>query len=323
MSAGAGIMQEVTQAAAGEDDDSTHQLQSTGDLAAALMAAATFSQEEQMRMIIDLISTGDQMVARAVQVQVAAVLACRDQTPAEPATTAAVAATTDPEAQATRMWQNFEDAKQKIPKALGSIVDAEQVCGGYEPSLREAAHRLSNAFEGPEGLALNAGDAQRLIGRILALCEPAFEKALKGAKKNVNDIVVSACKAMCVDLKDRNAFIVKMTEAYRGDLDKEVLCELLNAYRQDPSNQECGFLSNAQQNASLRPNGKARPRKRRYAKGGEDDQPQGGSGACGSSESPPNFWIPSELLAEPDTVSNLSVSAPAFISIAHLNYQPP
>ena len=95
-------------------------------------------------------------------------------------------------------------------------------------------------------------------------CPLDAEKAVKKADRDVRDVVVLRCRARCTNLKDREGFLEKATEAYDGQLDKEIRAQLLLAYHKDPKNKERGFVSNNQVAAERR--GGPRPRRRRKSK---------------------------------------------------------
>ena len=246
---------------------------------AAVAAAATFCPNEMVMFVQSLIST-DQLVAQAVHAQVNAVMTHRQETGQEqamPQQSAAAAAVTNVAAEQLRQ-RAIEKAQDKIPEALRSIEEAEEACGGDDPDLQEARRRLQ---ERTDPLARGAADAQRLVHRTLSRCAASAEKAIKKADRDVRDIVVLRCRACCADPKDRDGFLVKATEAYEGDLDKEVRAQLLLAYHKDPTNQQNGFVSNNQVAADRR--GGPRLRRRRHA---SDKDKQASSGACSSHQQP-------------------------------------
>ena len=119
--------------------------------------------------------------------------------------------------------------------------------------------------ETTEPLGRGAANAQQLIHEVPMRCPPAAEKAVKKADRDVRDVVVLRCRARCTNLKDREGFLDKATEAYDGQLDKEIRAQLLLAYHKDPKNKKRGFVSNNQVAAERR--GGPRPRRRRKSKG--------------------------------------------------------
>ena len=235
---------------------------------------ATMSQAE-MRMVFEgFVNTGSmtddqkQLLKNLME----GVLAQRDaagaaeEVEAAP-NTAAAAASVSTETAAQMQQKAREDAEAKVAIAVKSIDEAEKACGGHEPDL-VAAKNLLQAQTQP--LAAGAAQAQRLIHKVLGTCPTEAEKAVKKADRDVRDVVVLRCRAECEDPKDRDGFLVKATEAYNGELDKEVRAQLLLAYHKDPTNQRCGFISNNQVAADRR--GGPRPRRRRHSPGkrGED-----------------------------------------------------
>ena len=235
---------------------------------------ATMSQAE-MRMVFEgFVHTGSmtddqkQLLKNLIE----GVLAQRDEAGAaeevEAAPNTAAAAASESTETAAQMRQKArEDAEARVAIAVKSIDEAEKACGGHEPDL-VAARNVLPAQTQP--LAQGAAQAQQLIHKVLGTCPTEAEKAVKKADRDVRDVVVLRCVACCEDLKDRDGFLVKATEAYNGELDKEVRAQLLLAYHKDPTNQRCGFISNNQVAADRR--GGPRPRRRRHSPGkrGED-----------------------------------------------------
>ena len=180
-----------------------------------------------------------------------------------------------------------EDVEARVDAAVKYIREAEKACGGHEPDLAQA-RKVLQAQTPP--YAQGAAQAQQLIRKVLGTCPTEAEKAVRKADRDVRDIVILRCRACCEDPKDRDGFLVKATEAYNGELDKEVRMQLLLAYHKDPTNQKCGFVSNNQVAADRR--GGPRPRRRRHSPGDRreagdagrelEDQDQAAAAAAGA-----------------------------------------
>ena len=92
---------------------------------------------------------------------------------------------------------------------------------------------IKHLQETTKPLGRGAAQAQQLIHEVLMNCPPAAEKAVKKADRDVRDVVVLRCRARCTNLKDREGFLEKATEAYDGQLDKEIRAQLLLAYHKE------------------------------------------------------------------------------------------
>ena len=124
----------------------------------------------------------------------------------------------------------MQDAEDKITDAIEAIRSAEEACGRPMPGLQAAQRWLQELTDPP---ARGAAEAQRLLHRALSECPEGAERAIKKADRDVRDIVVLRCRACCADPKDRDGFLVRATEAYEGDMDKETRAQLLLAYHKD------------------------------------------------------------------------------------------
>lgn len=164
-------------------------------------------------------------------------------------------------------------AAEQVPamrqKAMKSMDAAQRLCGGQAGRhawvFRNAKEAIQADTDPP---ARGAAEAQRLVHKVLKNCPDRAEKAVKKADRDIRDVVVLQCRAICEDPKDRDLFLQKATEAYKGaggELEKEVRAQLLLAYHKDPTNQRNGFTSNNQIAADRK--GGPRPRRRPPSRG--------------------------------------------------------
>ncbi len=165
------------------------------------------------------------------------------------------------------------DAEAKVKPAMESIMYAQdilQCCGGDGIADLQIVMKLLQADTDP--LAQGAAQAQQLVHRVLLNCPAGAQKAVKKVDRDVRDIVMLRCRAVCCDPKDRDDFLGRAAEAYGGGtLDKEVRAQLLLSYHKNRKNQKCGFISNNQIAADRR--GGPRPRRRRQKATGKNNQP--------------------------------------------------
>ena len=164
------------------------------------------------------------------------------------------------------------DAEAQVKPAMESIMYAQKIlqCCGGDGIADLQIIELLHADTDP--LAQGAAQAQQLVHRALLNCPAGAKKAVKKADRDVRDIVMLRCRAVCKDPKDRDEFLGQAAQAYGGgELDKEVREQLLLSYHKNRKNQQCGFVSNNGIAAFRR--GGPRPRRRRPKANNENIQP--------------------------------------------------
>ena len=202
----------------------------------AMGAIATLSREEMKQYIEGLLASGcfDQMRDHLA----AFLLQRQDVVPLEEQP--AAAATADSEGaeimrQAARA--KVEDSMAMADKTLHA---AEKACGGYVPELQEAWYKLQESdFSDTRA----AAQAERLVAHVVAKY-PEASKKVKAAARFVRDILLNRCCACLDDHKDRDGLLIKLVASYDGEIDKDMLSQLLLAYSKDPVKVSCGFKSN-------------------------------------------------------------------------------
>ena len=166
--------------------------------------------------------------------------------------------------------QAAEEIPTKKKSAKESIEAAQRLCGGKAGRHNWAFNNaIAALYADTDPPARGAAEAQRLVHKVLQHCVANVEKAVKKADRDIRDVVVLQCRASCTDPKDRDLFLDKAKEAYKGagvELDKEVRAQLLLAYHKDPTNQRNGFISNNRVAADRR--GGQRPRRRHRSQSG-------------------------------------------------------
>jgi len=259
--------------------------QSVMDEDDATAALATFSTSEHMMFWQMLGETAGQQTAQLMRSVLSQFLAQREPENQEMMTMASAAAIQVPPELAERARREARaDAADKVKAAMASIMYAQQIlqaCGGDGIADLQRAMELLQADTDP--LAQGAAQAQQLVHQVLLNCPAGAQKAVKKADRDVRDIVMLRCRAVCANPKDRDDFLHRAAEAYGvGELDKEVHAQLLLSYHKDRKNQKCGFVSNNQIAADRR--GGPRPRRRRQKAGEKKEASAASSGTTRPAE---------------------------------------
>ena len=102
---------------------------------------------------------------------------------------------------------------------------------------------------------------------------------MKEARVKVRDVVVHWCRALCKKPRVRDEFIVKLAEAYEGNLDTNTKAQLMLAYHRclPKDRTHCGFVSNNQVATDARGGW---PRRRRERNAWASDRKMGQSDLC-------------------------------------------
>lgn len=259
--------------------------QSVMDEEDAAAALATFSTSEHMMFWQMLGESASPQTAQWMRSVLAQFLAQREPEENQDMMNMASAAAVQvpPELAERARREARADAEAKVKAAMESIMYAQQIlqaCGGDGIADLQRAMELLQADTDP--LAQGAAQAQQLVHQVLLSCPAGAQKAVKKADRDVRDIVMLRCRAVCCDPKDRDDFLGRAAEAYGGgELDKEVRAQLLLSYHKDRKNQKCGFVSNNQIAADRR--GGPRPRRRRQ-KAGEKKEASANSGTTRAEE---------------------------------------
>ena len=254
-----------------------------GDDAAA--ALATFSTSEHMMFWQMLEENASPQTAQWVRSVLSQFLAQREPTNQEMMTMASAAAIQVPPELAERARREARaDAEANVKAAMESIIYAQQILqasGGDGIADLQRAMELLQADTDP--LAQGAAQAQQLVHQLLLNCPAGAQRAVKKADRDMRDIVMLRCRAVCIDPKDRDDFLGRAAEAYGGgELDKEVRAQLLLSYHKDCKNKKCGFVSNNQIAADRR--GGPRPRHRRQKAGEKKEASAASSGTTPPAE---------------------------------------
>ena len=257
---------------------------------AALAAARSFCHAEWMMFVQGLINA-DETVQKVVHAQIHAVLTHREDREQEFVHVAQqpAAVATAPSVEEVEKTAELTDEGKLLLITIQSIMDAEKACGEPNPHFQNAIQKLQ---ESTEPLARGAAEALRLVEQ--ALSEYSRAKPIKEAVNHVRDMVVRRCRACCVDPKDRDGFLVKVDEAFGGDLDKTSRAAVLLAYHKDSQNQRCGFVSNNAVFAARR--GGPRPRRRRHPSRDHQEAGAGPDPGCKSDDEESDIVLESREL---------------------------
>ena len=139
--------------------------------------------------------------------------------------------------------QTINAAEGKLQLALRKIEAADQALGGNHPELQFAWRRLQ---ECTHPLAGSAADAHMHMHNIVNLGPTGTAAALqsiKAAERDIRDLVVLLCRAVCIDPSDRAEFDRNVTRAYDDNLEQEMRAQLLLAYHKLSSTLPGGFSS--------------------------------------------------------------------------------
>ena len=129
--------------------------------------------------------------------------------------------------------QTINAAENKLQLALRKIEAADKALGGDHPELQFAWRRLQ---ECTHPLARGAADAHMHIHNIIDSRKrhrhstAAALQSIKTAERDIRDLVVLLCQAVCIDPSDHHEFDRNVTRAYDDNLEPEMRGHFLMAY---------------------------------------------------------------------------------------------